>query len=250
MFKYAKGASNRTGREFHPYHEIVYFMGENAYLYSDILQTPIKPDTVIVIPKETYHQLNIIGDPESYLRCVLNFGDIPELEALIGKSMNRLYILSEVKSGISFLFEKLIKTAEDNCSDGEKAVILKSVLSLILSELEGGKISENSSLLNPFIQKSIKYIEDNIAENFRVRDIARFLNVSESLVSHIFKKEMNVPIHRYILEKRLTIACQKILSGTPATVAAYECGFNDYSNFYRQYKKNFGFPPSSKQYIF
>ena len=38
---------------------------------------------------------------------------------------------------------------------------------------------------------------------------------------------------------------EKISSGTPAVIAASECGFNEYSNFYRQYKKIFGISPSN-----
>ena len=33
--------------------------------------------------------------------------------------------------------------------------------------------------------------------------------------------------------------------GTPATQAAIECGFNDYSGFYRQFKKMFHKAPSA-----
>lgn len=246
MFKYAKGASNRIGKEFHPYHEIVLFMGENAVLYSDTQQMQIKPGTLIVIPKETYHQLNIKGDRESYVRCVLNFGDMPEIREFTKKYMTKIYGY-EASEEIKFLFKKLIKTAESNFTSEQKAVILKSAVIMILSELSEAKKIKKESKISEITQKSIQYIEKNIAVNFRTKDIAKFLNVSESHLSHIFKKEMNISVHQYILRKRLAIAYEKIKNGVPATVAAYECGFSEYSNFYRQYKKTFDFSPSHKK---
>ena len=246
MFRYAKGVSSQVGKEFHPYHEIVLFMGENAVLYSDTQQMQIKPGTLIVIPKETYHQLNIKGDRESYIRCVLNFGDIPETKEFIKKNMKRIYV-SEVSKEIGFLFETLIKTAVGDYSDSEKGIILKSVLTLILSNLSVAEEIKNGSKISEITKKSIQYIKENISVHFRTKDMAKFLNVSESLLYHTFKEEMNISVHKYILKKRLTIAYEKIKNGTPATIASYECGFSEYSNFYRQYKKAFGFSPSHRE---
>jgi AraC-like DNA-binding protein len=40
------------------------------------------------------------------------------------------------------------------------------------------------------------------------------------------------------------LARQKIQDGESATTAAMICGFNDYSSFYKQYKKMFEVSPS------
>lgn len=70
--------------------------------------------------------------------------------------------------------------------------------------------------------------------------------ISPSSLSHIFKEEMNIPLHKFIMKKRLINAYHKIQSGEKATVAAAESGFNDYSGFYKQYKKMFNVTPSEK----
>lgn len=36
------------------------------------------------------------------------------------------------------------------------------------------------------------------------------------------------------------------MDGQPATQAAIECGFNDYSGFYKQFKKMFNKSPSDR----
>lgn len=56
---------------------------------------------------------------------------------------------------------------------------------------------------------------------------------------------MNIPIRKYVIKKRLILAHSKILKGELSSVAAIECGFNDYSGFYRQYKKMYDITPST-----
>ena len=245
--KFAKGISSMKGREFHPYNEIIYFFGESAYLFSETVSTMIKPDTLIVIPKETYHQLNIIGKEDEYERCVLHFYDIPEIDGLIKTALKELYI-TETNDSLVFLFEELKRSADKN-SDENTGEILKAILTLVLNELKSENIVHKTApKVNSIVQKSVSFIAENIAGDLSIDHISKQLNISASLLSHIFKAEMNIPIHKYILKKRLITAFEKISSGCPATVAAAECGFSEYSNFYRQYKKAFGFPPSAKKY--
>ena len=53
-------------------------------------------------------------------------------------------------------------------------------------------------------------------------------------------------MYQYIFENRILAAKNKILSGTPATIACMECGFKDYSTFSRAYKKLLNKLPSEE----
>ena len=59
-----------------------------------------------------------------------------------------------------------------------------------------------------------------------------------------FKEATGYSIHQYINEKRIQMARRMILSGMPASVACYECGFHDYSTFARRFKEIVGEAPS------
>lgn len=48
----------------------------------------------------------------------------------------------------------------------------------------------------------------------------------------------------YIVLKRLVLARSMILDGVPVSDAAKDCGFQDYSTFYRAYTTKYGEPPS------
>ena len=85
---------------------------------------------------------------------------------------------------------------------------------------------------------------------YTAEKIAEALNSSVSSLAHTFKKDMNISVHQYILKKRLIKARQKIMGGEPVIKAALDCGFNDYSGFYKQYKKMFNEPPSKNSNLF
>lgn len=241
--KYARGPSQMRGKEFHTYHEILFFLDGKAEFISERIKARLKPGSVVVIPKESYHSFSILSGEESYHRLVFNFSDIPELSELIQSKMRNTFVKS-TDDNLNYLIQKTIKTAESKESDEIKTSIIRSVLTLVLSEISESSIG-NGITTRSISQKVIEYINQDLCAKHTVTSIARKMNISPSGLTHTFKKEMNISLHRYIVEKRLVLAHRRIADGEPATKAAIECGFNDYSGFYKQYKKMFGTSPSS-----
>lgn len=246
-FKYAKGISDKTGKEFHAYHEIIFFIGGKATFISENIHTALTPNTLIIIPAETYHQLLITGSQDDYHRCVFHFWDIENLEELITKSMHRV-LLIDMNQQLHYLFDQMISLTKNPRSQTVSSVIMQSVLSLLLNEITMRSQPNNKPAIpDTLSEKCITLISKYITTKITVEDIAQELNVSASYLSHTFKKQMNISIHQYILKKRLVMAHHKVLNGEPATKAAIECGFNDYSGFYKQFKKMFNKSPSCKK---
>lgn len=246
-FKCAKGVSDKTGKEFHTHHEIIYFMGGKAKFISENIQTVLKPNTLIVIPCETYHQLLITGSQEDYHRCVFHFLHIKDLEELIDQSINGVTLIA-MNQRFQYLFNQMIALTETPRSESVTSVIMQSVLSLVLNEIAlNGQPNVETTIPDTISEKCIAYISKHITEDISIEGIAKELNVSVSYLAHSFKSQMNISIHQYILKKRLVMAHHRILEGEPATKAAMECGFNDYSGFYKQFKKMFNKSPSSKE---
>ncbi len=244
IFKYANGESEKSGKEFHTFNEIILFLDGEAELIGENIHTNIKPNTLIVIPKETYHQVIIKGNKNNYHRCTLSFFDTSETIDL-SSNLTKITLL-EYDFDFKYIFGKLINLSQQE--NKNNATLLKAFLTLILCEiLAKNSISINETSQNPIIESTIFYINQNLNKNISINEIANAHNISPSSLSHIFKKEMNIPIHQYIIKKRLITAHHKINSGTPSTTAAIECGFNDYSGFYKQYKNMFGYPPSKNK---
>lgn len=245
-FKYAKGISDRSGKEFHLFDEIILFLGGDAELISETMHTKLKPNTLIVIPKETYHQFIIKGNQEEYCRCVFQFSQSDRDNALKNMGIRELFI-TDCDKNISYLFSKMMRLsslteAELSCS------ISNAVLILLLDEIRAKKSLEIDTDLNDILTKqALEYIAENLTQPIRTEDIANRLNVSPSTLMHTFKKNMKISPHQYIIKKRLLLAHTKISSGEAASLAAIESGFGDYSGFYKQYKKMFDTTPSSKK---
>ena len=92
----------------------------------------------------------------------------------------------------------------------------------------------------------IAYVNENLTKNLTVKDIATHSHLSPSQLSRIFKNLSGTSVHEYILTKRLILFHEKLKNGMGAIEACAECGFRDYSSFYRLYKKRFGYAPTKK----
>lgn len=242
IFKYAVGPTEEKTKEFHCFNEIILFLGGDADFISENIHAKLLPNTLILIPKETYHQVIINGNIENYHRCIFQFPDM--LDITIHRS-DKIF-MAEYDMDFVFMFEKLIKIAKNPSSNAK--VQLRALLSLILCEISV-KCTDNSTQnrQSDLIVSVIEYISKNLSKEISVHSIAKAANISPSSLAHIFKKEMNISIYQYILKKRLILAHHKITEGELASVAALECGFNDYSGFYKQYRKLFNQSPSKKE---
>ena len=65
-------------------------------------------------------------------------------------------------------------------------------------------------------------------------------------IAHLFKEKYGLPIHQYIIKKRLSLCKDALLNNEEITEICLLCGFSDYSSFYRAFKKEYGLSP--KQY--
>ena len=65
-----------------------------------------------------------------------------------------------------------------------------------------------------------------------------------SWLSHEFARFTNRSVYDYILYRRVMLARQQMLGTASLNEIAYQCGFNDYSNFLRSFTRIVGMSPS------
>ena len=77
-------------------------------------------------------------------------------------------------------------------------------------------------------------------------ELARRFCISPDYLAHIFRKEMNIAFHRYLVLRRLSEA-EKMLTGTELSIReiAFHCGFGSISQFNRLFRKEKGCTPGS-----
>lgn len=104
---------------------------------------------------------------------------------------------------------------------------------------------------NQKIEDTIRYINNNLDKDLSIDHLASQLYMSKYYLMHTFKEETGHTIHKYILQKKLFLASEHIKTGKELKNISFECGFKDYSSFYRSFKKTFGMSPRDyrKKYL-
>lgn len=97
---------------------------------------------------------------------------------------------------------------------------------------------------NDLINKTIEYINENITSDLTLDMISQEMFISKFYLSKQFKHFTGLSIYQYIIKKRLTISRNMIKNGIPVTTAYVNSGFNDYSNYLKAFKREFGKNPS------
>ena len=97
---------------------------------------------------------------------------------------------------------------------------------------------------NERIEQIISYIENNLLDIRTLDDLSSALLMSKSTIYKLFDEQLNTPVMSYVRTKKCMRANSLLLKGCPATEVYLQCGFDDYSSFYRAYVRVFHKPPS------
>lgn len=112
-----------------------------------------------------------------------------------------------------------------------------------------GKCSDNIDSIDikydKTIEKVLDYINSNLDDNLSIDNLSSKFYISKYYLMHKFKKHTGYSLHQYILHKRLIKAGTLVKQGVPPTQVCTECGFGDYSNFVRAFKKMYGSSPKN-----
>ncbi len=181
-----------------------------------------------------------------YERAVLHF---PK-EVLYRQELPLLKLFSE--PGILYhfdsgdLFHKYLSeftTIASMPEDVRDIAIHSHVVSLLLkfsAMCDEATVADRS---NEQIKRIVKYINENLSSELSEGGIANTFYMSLSTLIRQFKKTTGVSAPKYILYKRMSLARAMLERGVPAGEVALRCGYNDYSTFYRSYRKVHGLSP-------
>jgi AraC-like DNA-binding protein len=95
------------------------------------------------------------------------------------------------------------------------------------------------------INKVIDYIQDNLAEDFRLEDLSKIAYMNPSYFSTFFKKYLGMSPSDYISTKRINRAVEYLKTSNKTIMEISGlCGFNNTANFNKIFKKKVGKVPS------
>ena len=177
------------------------------------------------------------------------FFEIPEnasLKKFLIESTRGYEFDGHAKKQIISLLSKMI-----NSNDVERLFDLFSIFKMFASSREFHLLSSPHSIEsfllkeNEVMQKALQYILRNFHDRIRIKDLLEITNMSyPSFYSH-FMSSYKMSFKKYLLDVRIDYAC-KLLKDENQNIAeiAYSCGFENLSNFNRQFRRSKNLTPS------
>lgn len=233
--------------------EIFYFVSGRAEYLVEGSKYPLEKGSIVIMRPAEAHRSKILAD-KLYERYTINFplsaADSIDPERILMKpfldrplGVGNLYLPSEFEGAAIENYFKKICGCKDNY---ETNVEIQLCLMSILDAIRTAYINRNGCEFPAEQTRAVrilKYINEHLYEKLSVPMLAEHFYVSTSQFNRIFKNAAGSSPWEYITLKRLTAAKEKIGSGTSVAKACEECGFDDYSVFYRAYVKHFGCSP-------
>lgn len=112
--------------------------------------------------------------------------------------------------------------------------------------------TEQSGYKNPLVGEVKDYIFRHFHDSIQITDIAKHLNVNPDYLSHLFKKQENITIKRYILKEKIR-SSRNLLQYSDYSIQeiSFYLGFSSQSHFCKVFQEMTGETPGRyrKQFV-
>lgn len=259
IFHYSDTNLQKVNLHHHDFYECYLFIsGDVTYLIEGKTYT-LKPGDIILINSTELHQPIINNNEIPYERIVLwldkNFiNSLSTATTDLARcfedqaKVNVIRASIETQQNIKLILTKLL-ALENYIGIGSellyKAYIVEILVHLNMLLFQNGvKLSIEIKKSN-LIDEIIQYINNHIEEDISIDELSEQFYLSKYHLIREFKKHSGTTIHKYIVQKKLIQAKELILSGIPIINVYEQCGFGDYSNFFRAFKNEYGITPKN-----
>lgn len=241
----------------HRTYELFYFISGDCYYTVEGTDYPLVSGCFLLMRSGEAHTLHV-RSAETYERITVNFS--PSVIPLLGKEVGELFcerplgkgnlFIPDEESGsfLNLCMQKICREATDGGNEERMISNLMPVLTE-LYHIRSTSTDGNSYLTPPSqgssetVSKIIEYINENLVTIQGLEDLEKEFFFSKSYINRIFKESTGSSVWDYIILKRLILSRSLLQNGKQANIVASECGFCDYSSFYRQFKQRFGISP-------
>lgn len=94
------------------------------------------------------------------------------------------------------------------------------------------------------VKKVIDYIEVNLEKEIDLNNISKNIGYSKFYLNRIFTKHTGITIYKYLQNRRLTVAAEKLIkTDMPIMQIAYEAGYDTQQSFSFAFKQIYLYPP-------
>ena len=217
--------------------------GRVSYMVGGLVY-PLPPDTLIAIAPGVPHRILIEG-AANYDRfsAIIRPGLLPKNAAA---RLRRSCIRLSLRAGdpIGQLFARAEDYAKGLPTEAHRPLFHALAVELFYRLLaKDNEDIESAPEGGGSIDRALAYIDAHLTEIKSVSEISRALYLSTNYFHTLFRKHLGMTPLAYLTERRLALAHVRICEGEKPTALYKDCGFLEYSTFYRAYKKRYGCSP-------
>lgn len=199
---------------------------ERIYIYFD-------PDAVAKFNTPAYNLLHIFENRK------LGYG-------------NRIGWKLVQEQGIPSYFEQILEWSKSDLPE-RNAMMLSILIQLIVKVSsvflynEADEKLKEDAIYNGKIYLILNYIASNLHKKITLKELEDTFYINKYYLCHLFKDVTGFTIQEYITYKKVSTAKEFLKKGYAINDVCLNLGFEDYSNFYRVFKKIAGISP--REYV-
>jgi AraC-like DNA-binding protein len=134
----------------------------------------------------------------------------------------------------------------------ERTVLLLQILNVLATHKEfellasEGFVNSFKKNQNESLDRTYEYVFENFAKPITLNEVAEIANMNPSSFSRFFKRINRKTFSKYLNEVRIGYACKQLIENkNTITDICYESGYNNVSNFNRQFRNIVKMSPSA-----
>jgi AraC family transcriptional regulator len=187
----------------------------------------------------------LLSLPQALLRTVASESGLDDARLEI---RNRFQIRDIELEGLGWAMKREM---EAGCPSGR--FYLQGLTLAVASRL----VTRHSSIAKPLVERNeglvgrklkqvLSFIEDQLAEDLSLEQIASVAGVSSSHFKTVFKKSIGMPVHQYVIQRRVERAKSLLIQDSLSMAdIAQASGFAHQSHMARHMRRVLGAPPQA-----
>ena len=227
----------------HSFHEWLYLISGDLEYMVDYRQHIAKPHTLILVKPQQIHRIRPLSRAPLN-RYVLRFPDgaLPETarDAFLGLGDQYVVPGTLISEEIQRMDAYVADLPESRIMDAlahQLSILIHFACNFIANRQSAAQNVSTGGQL-------IEYINSHLTSIHRLGDISANVHLSPSSIQKMVDAEIHKPVMAYVREQKCHLARNHLQKGFPAGDVCLQCGFSNYSTFYRAYMRTFGVAPS------
>ncbi len=230
----------------HPFYEIIMVVCGRISIVIENRRFTVSAGEIVFIKPAEYHSFHSL-DQAQYRRFTLLFGEAVIPTGIKSELFAKIAVSPVCRHpDMNSLFARLDRAMR--CGDiTPYAQLIDAVITELMYLVADASDFTTEDESDGRLESILDYIAEHITGRVTLDDVAAYAMISRSAISHLFKSRMNTSFKKYVLQKKIAYAAGLIQKGMSANEAASVIGYENYTGFYKMYKKVLSEQPSVRK---